>query len=553
MTNKEIARLFNQLAGLMELHGSSPYKTKSYQNAYLQLRKTATPLVDMSDTEILALKGIGKSLAAKIREILNTGTFQALGGLKNKTPKGIQEMLNIKGFGAKKIRVIWNELNVENLGELLYACNENRLVKLKGFGQKTQADLKQKIEYYLQSKDKFHYATLEREASELQSYLQELLPNAKVAFTGALRRRCIILDNIEVIIGIDDINNVEWLDNSPLEILQHQNNIYQVKTANNYPATLYVVDKAAFGSKQFRYTGSKNFLTEFVNNNKGIDFSGLATEKEIFEQSNTAFIEPELREAFSENNITHSLIQLSDIKGVIHAHSTYSDGINTLREMAEYSKQLGFEYLVITDHSQSAFYANGLQPERVLEQMKEIDELNQQLAPFKIFKGIESDILSNGDLDYSPELLKQFDIIIASVHSNLKMTSEKATERIIKAIQNPFTTILGHPTGRLLLSREGYPIDYQKIIDVCAEHNVAIELNANPYRLDLDWKWIPYATQKGVKIAINPDAHSTQGIHDTQYGLYAARKGGLIAQNCFNNMDLAELESFIINRSKAMD
>lgn len=232
------------------------------------------------------------------------------------------------------------------------------------------------------------------------------------------------------------------------------------------------------------------------------------------------------------------LIEETDIKGVIHSHTTYSDGLHTLREMAEYSKSLGFEYIVITDHSKSAFYANGLKPERVLAQMEEIDALNAELAPFKIYKGIESDILGDGSLDYEEDILKQFDVIIASVHSNLKMDKEKATTRLINAIKNPYTTILGHPTGRLLLSREGYPIDHMAIIDACAEHQVAIELNANPYRLDLDYEWIPYAMEKGVKISINPDAHSKEGIHDIRYGVLAARKGGLTKEMCFNAADV---------------
>ncbi len=221
-----------------------------------------------------------------------------------------------------------------------------------------------------------------------------------------------------------------------------------------------------------------------------------------------------------------NLVEVADIKGVVHTHSTYSDGMNTLREMAEYSKQLGYEYLVMSDHSKSAFYANGLQPERVLSQMAEIDALNQELAPFRNFKGIESDILNDGSLDYSEDILSKFEVIIASVHTNLRMDEAKATQRVIKAVENPHTRILGHPTGRLLLSRQGYPLDHQKVIDACAANGVAIELNASPYRLDVDWTWIPYALEKGVMISINPDAHSKQGIHDIHYGVLSARKGG---------------------------
>jgi DNA polymerase (family 10) len=233
------------------------------------------------------------------------------------------------------------------------------------------------------------------------------------------------------------------------------------------------------------------------------------------------------------------LITEDAVKGVIHTHTTYSDGLHELREMAEYAKEQGFLYIGITDHSQSAFYANGLKEDRVREQWAAIDALNLELAPFRILKGIESDILNNGELDYSDELLEGFDFVIASIHSNLRMDKEKATQRLLKAIENPYTSMLGHPTGRLLLSREGYPIDHMAVIDACAEQGVVIEINANPYRLDLDWEWIPYAMEKGVLISVNPDAHSKAGIHDIHYGIAAARKGGLTAEACLNTRDAA--------------
>ncbi len=213
--------------------------------------------------------------------------------------------------------------------------------------------------------------------------------------------------------------------------------------------------------------------------------------------------------------------------------------------MAVYCKELGYEYLGICDHSQSAVYANGLKAERILAQQAEIDKLNIELAPFKILKGIESDILYDGSLDYPVEILKTFDLIVASIHSTLKMDLEKATSRLLKAIENPYTTILGHPTGRLLLSREGYPIDHKKIIDACAANNVIIELNANPYRLDIDWRWIPYCLEKGVKISINPDAHEQEGYHDMYYGVCVARKGMLTKEMCFNSMNLEEISKHI--------
>jgi DNA polymerase (family 10) len=251
-----------------------------------------------------------------------------------------------------------------------------------------------------------------------------------------------------------------------------------------------------------------------------------------------------------KKNTLPDLITYESLKGTLHNHSTYSDGVHSLEEMAVYCKSMGYEYLGICDHSQSAFYANGLKPDRVHQQHEEIDRLNTRLAPFRIFKGIESDILTSGALDYETDLLARFDFIVASVHSVLRMDEAKATARLITAIENPYTTILGHPTGRLLLAREGYPLDVKKIIDACAANGVVIELNANPYRLDIDWRHIPYALEKGVPISINPDAHRKEGFHDMHYGVCVARKGGLSKEMTFNALDAVQLQQYFEKRRK---
>ena len=563
LTNKDIANYFNELGGFMDLYGENAFRTKSYKNAYIAIRKVDSPMAEMSDAEIAKVRGLGKSTAAKVREIIDTGKMQKLEEYKAKTPKGIQEMLKIKGFGAKKVRVIWKELETETLGELLYACNENRLIKLKGFGEKTQADLKKKIEYFLKSRDKFRYATLENDALELIEKIEKILPDAKVSLTGAMRRRLPIVQKIEILVGTDNDIQTIFSKKTGLELLNQTDAVfYHCKNANDFPVKITTCSPSEFGSKLFKYTGTREFLEAFVAEYSGVDFTNLDNEAAVFAKANLPVIPPELREnaasiiAVTEKsgqakaNKLPKLIEATDIKGVVHSHSTYSDGYNTLREMAEYSKAQGFEYLVITDHSKSAFYANGLKPDRVLAQMAEIDELNAELAPFKIFKSIESDILTSGDLDYDEEILGKFDMIIGSIHTNLKMDIDKATNRLIKAIENPYMTMLGHPTGRLLLSREGYPIDYKKVIDACAANEVSIEINANPYRLDLDWTWIEYATSQGVKISINPDAHSTAGIHDIYFGTLVARKGGLTAENCLNALSVEDFGNYLQERKQ---
>lgn len=538
MTNKEIAKTFQYLGAIMELHGENKFKIRSYQNAYITLRKLDRPLVEMTDTEIAGIKGVGKAISGKIRELLDTGRMATLQKYLDKTPEGVQEMLRISGFGPKKIKAVWEGLGVASIGELLYAVNENRLIELKGFGKKTQDDLRQKLEYYQKSKDQFHYAAVEAEAEALETALRNQAPDVPFSAVGALRRRCNTVQRIEFLLGTErDLQGV--LEAVGIELRERTDAAYDGVTANAFPVRVYTCPPDVFGVQLFRLSAAPSFLSAFSETFPTWDTSPLSEEQDVFEDAGLPYIAPELREQgwalqLAREDKLPELIEEEDIKGVIHSHTTYSDGLHTLREMAEHARELGYQYIGITDHSQAAFYANGLKPDRALEQMAAIDALNREMAPFRIFKGIESDILNGGALDYEEDILRQFDFIIASVHSNLRMDEEKATQRIITAVENPYTSILGHPTGRLLLSRKGYPLDHAKVIDACAANGVAIELNANPYRLDLDWTWIPYALEKGVTISINPDAHSMDGIRDIHYGVLSARKGGLTAAQCLN-------------------
>ncbi len=543
----------------MELHEVNPFKIKSVANAAFKIDKLPYPLAGKSIEQLNQIDGIGKSISGYINELLQTGTITDLEDLLKTTPPGVVEMLSIKGIGPKKIATIWHQLGIENVGELYYACNENRLAEAKGFGLKTQEEVKRILEFRMANSGKVLYAQAQTEAEELLQAIKSVLPNSLSDFAGEYRRRCEVIHYLAIIVGVDHpadamqkIATLALLNNATIESDKVTGNI-----ASGLLVSVIVTGKSKYFYTLFKQTGNEEHV-QAVLKQIGTSADEFGNEQAIYQAAGMDWITPELREGldYIEKATNHNLpllIELQDLKGSLHNHSTWSDGINTLEEMALYCRdKMHLEYLGICDHSKSAFYAKGLSIERVLQQHEEIDRLNQQLNGFHIFKGIESDILSDGSLDYPDEILEKFDFIVASVHSNLKMDEEKATTRLIRAIENPYTTILGHPTGRLLLSRKGYDIDYKKVIDACAANNVVIEINANPLRLDLDWRWCQYAIDRGVWLSINPDAHRTNGFHDIEYGLLAARKGGLTKEMCLNALSLPQIkEKFELKKSKA--
>ena len=549
MENKPIARTLRLLSQLMELHDENPFKVKSLVNAAFKVDKLPYRIAGKSLAEMEKIDGIGKSTATKIVELLETGAITDLSDLLAATPEGIVEMLGIKGIGPKKISIIWHELGIETVGELYYACNENRLIEAKGFGLKTQEEIVKVIEFRMASNGKFLYAQVDAVAGELFQKLRDILPDSILSYTGEFRRCCEIINELSFLVGSSDTRaDVETLTQSDiLQNLTVNEHSLSGETANGLLVSISVVNNLSFHYELFSQTGTDDHIQDVLARVSG-DVKQADSEESIYKKAGLAYMLPELREGntFVEkaaNKALPQLITYHDLKGTLHNHSTWSDGVNTLEDMAIYCRdQLKLEYLGICDHSKSAFYAKGLSIERVLQQHEEIDHLNKKITGLHIFKGIESDILNDGSLDYTDEILQRFDFIVASVHSNLKMDKEKATARLIKAIENPYTTILGHPTGRLLLSRKGYEFDYQKVIDACAANNVIIEINANPLRLDLDWRWHQYALDKGVKLSINPDAHRVEGFSDMHYGVLAARKGGLYKEMCLNTFSLEEIK-----------
>ena len=550
MDNYAIAENFSLLGKLMDIHRENSFKAKTYAMAAYTIEKLQSPLAEMPVDKIFSIRGIGEATGKKIIEQIETGELQVLSEILEKTPPGVIEMLKIKGIGPKKIATIWKDLEVETLGELLYACNENRLMLYKGFGEKTQQNIKEGIEFYLGTLGSYLYQQIEQFATNVDVKMKALFSNETFIVTGAFRRQIEVIEKLEWVTTLNKTVLIDFLTKHNFDLVDDDDNYASFVGKENVTLGFYCTNEAKLYQQLFITSCSDEFLykwNETIGWQNGITYQ---SEAEIFITNNIDFVPAFQRETADiiegvKKYPLQEIIEPKNIKGIIHSHSKWSDGTNTLEEMAQAAIQQGYEYLVISDHSKTASYAQGLYVEKVMAQQQQIDELNPKIAPFKIFKSIESDILGDGSLDYEKAILKTFDIVIASIHSNLKMTEEKAMLRLLNAIENPYTSILGHMTGRLLLSRAGYPVNHAKIIDACAANNVVIELNAHPRRLDIDWRWIKQALDKNVLISINPDAHNIDGYADCKYGVLVAQKAGLMASQNLSSYNLEQFEAFV--------
>lgn len=552
MTNSDIADHLSLLAKLSDIHGENPFKSKGYSIAAFQLDKLEIPIQNIPRPEWNQLKGIGDSSCKIIAELLDQGDSQMMQNMLAKTPEGILELMRIKGLGPKKIALLWQEHGIESPGELWYACLENRLVRIKGFGEKTQQSVLESLNFYFESQKKFLYAQLLPFAEAFESVLlgQEL-PFKRV---GSFGMDSDIAEQLEYVVLSDArklkdaLLYTEWkliveaADRLHYSLHDRIDFFLELTTAENFIRVALMRSASDSFIEQLNTQFPEVLSKEFDSEKAAFSSAGLPHYPACLRHS-VEFLDKRHRE------LPEQLIVPEQIRGIIHAHSTWSDGHHSLEEMARACIQKGYEYLVISDHSVSSFYANGLTEERIKKQHQEIDQLNELLYPFMIFKSIECDILGDGRLDYSNDILESFDLVISSVHQNLNMSEEKAMQRILAAIRNPYTTILGHPSGRLLLSRKPYPLNYPELIEACREHQVIIEINANPRRLDLDWTWIQPAIQKGCKLSINPDAHSMDGIDDVKFGVVAARKGGLTATHNTSSLNLSQFQEFLKKRN----
>ncbi len=548
LSNSEVASMMKTLSELMELHGANEFAAKSLSVSAFQIGRLTENVIDMNKAALE--KQFNKTVVTRVNEIKETGTIELLEELVQ--PPGIFEMMRIKGLGGKKLAVIWKQAGIENLDALLKACRSNELAQISGFGEKTEQNIIKSIEYYKNNSGKFHFATVADEADKIVELLKQIFKTDKISLCGDVRRQSNVVEKIEILCAF---NEKKFLLNKSAFKFLIVENLSSKKitghTLNELPISVYFTSEKDFYYELFIKTGNREHVNKIIE--KLVDkVPAFKSEKAIYEKAGFSYILPELREDLAEwefaTQKAESLITDIDIKGVVHNHTTWSDGIDTLKDFVSACQKKGFEYVVISDHSKNAHYAGGLIEEQIIKQHGEIDSLNKKLSPFKIFKSIESDILISGDLDYTNSFLKRFDLVIISVHQLLKMDEEKATRRLLKAIENPHTTILGHMTGRQLLIRSGFPVNAKKIIDACAENDVIIEMNANPYRLDMDYTHIPYALEKGVMISINPDAHSIGEIDNIHWGVVSARKGGLTKEMTWNAMSLKEIDKWLKGR-----
>ncbi len=551
MEKREIVRKLEFFADLLEFHEENPFKIRAFRSGANIIRRIEGNVEEMlKNGSLQNIKGIGKGLASFLSDLVLKGESPELVNLLEKTPEGILEILSIRGLGAKKVRQLFNELKIEDLDSLEYACKEHTVAALKGFGSKTEEKILQEIQQLKARRNTLLLDKAEKVANEVIQRLSEISLVKRIEATGELRRIREVIKEIEILVLAEssakfktDLKNLFEFE----EKIEDEAEVLLLKTSLFGSVKLFVTEAdETFETLLLKTTGSKEFLQK-------VGFENCKNEKEFFEKKGLDFIPPEMREyqyfEVPESLKTPSNLAFGEMKGLLHFHTVFSDGMNSLEEMLRTAEKLGFRYAAVCDHSKSAYYANGLSEEKILEQRELIKKLQADFE-IKILQGIESDILNDGSLDYPVEILSELDFVVASVHSNFGMSEEEMTARIIRAVENPYTDVLGHPTGRLLLRRDAYKLNIRKIIDACAANSVAIEINANPYRLDLDWRNVYYAREKGCLLSINADAHSTNDILYTEYGLKIARKAGVQTTEVINFFDYPQFRKFLNRKVK---
>ncbi len=554
--------ILNELAVLLEIAGDSPFKVRAYRRVAEELSSVPRTLEELVERGVIEkVPGVGRAIADKAREFFATGRVGALEELRKRVPSGLVEVASLPGLGPKTAARIWRETGIADIGTLEKACIEGKIAKLKGFGPKSEERILKAIAEYRENLRRFLLIEAELAAEEIMDLLDRKRGIESVVLSGCARRGMEVLERLELVAVIKG-SPPDWklVLNSPAGLEVGDNRV-EFRWSAGLPVVIHLCDRASFSAVLFRTTGSMDHLADIGKRalELGFEFKrgrllwkGKAvparSEAQIYKALGLPFIPPELREGRGEVELAAAgrlprLVDDEDIRGVLHVHTTYSDGDITISKAVEILKSEGYSYLGVCDHSRSARYAGGLSIEDVKKQWAEIDEINSRIKDFKVFKGIESDILPDGSLDYPDDILAGFDFVIASLHGGFSRDVERNTKRLVTAASNPYTTMIGHPTGRLLGARAPYEVDMEKVLDACSVSGCMVEINAHPYRLDLDWRLHQRAKGLGIKLSINPDAHSVDGLTLLRYGIICARKGMLGPADIFNTLSVDEVDA----------
>jgi DNA polymerase (family 10) len=580
MDKQQVAAILSEIGTLLELQGENPFRCLAYHNAARALDQMAESLADVIAAGRLSeIKGIGETLREKITTLVTTGELAFYAELKAKTPPGLLNLLRLPSVGPKKVKALYDQLGIDDLEKLKQACLRGKVAELKGFGAKTQVKILEGIEFLGTSGQRVRLDQALDLATALMDTLRECPQIQRMELCGSLRRRKETIQDVDILVSADDpapvmdrfvklpgVFHVVGRGETKCSVVVDWDGGRGRRVKMN--ADLRVVRDEQYPFALHYFTGSKEHNVavraraqqyglklneyELVGPNQTIR---CREEADIFRALDLDYIPPELREntgeieAASEHRLP-SLVEVRDLTGTFHCHTTWSDGTASIKEMAQAAKKLGFEYLGIADHSQSLNIAYGLTPDRVQQQWAEIDSLNERLGGFKIFKGTECDILADGRLDFDDELLAGFDYVVASIHSHFNQSESEMTARILRAIRHPRVTMLGHATGRLLLRRDGYKVDLEAVLTAAAQHQTMIEINAHPQRLELDWIHCKRAKALGVKLVINPDAHMLEEIGYTRFGVDVARRGWLEKSDIFNTQTAAQVGEKLAARNR---
>jgi DNA polymerase (family 10) len=573
LTRNDVARILDETSVMLEIAGANVFKVRAFYNAARALEELTDDLRELvKSKQLLEVRGIGKSIFNDIASLLETGSFEQYDTLRKDIPEGVLDMLRISGMGPKKVKAVYDELGIDSVEALEHAGREGQLADLPGFGEKTQTNILRGIAAMRKYQDRFLYPKAREAAEYVHGAVKDLDGAKRSLIGGSLRRRKETIGDVDVLVSADDaepiMDHFVGLDRVATVVAKGSTKS-SVVLSSGIAVDLRVVKDDEFAFASHYFTGSKAHNTEirarfrkrgYKLNEYGLFKDDKPTpcreEADIFARLDLDYIPPELRENNGEIEAAQAhelptLVEEGDIRGVFHCHTTYSDGHATLKEMVDAARDLGHVFFGTGDHSQSAVYAEGMSVDTVKKQRDEIDWLNDKFeGKFTVFHGTESDILPDGSLDYPDEVLAGFDYVVASIHGNFNLSEAEQTRRLIKAIENPFTTMVGHPTGRLLLTREGYAINLQAVIEAAAENDVMLEINAHPNRLDLDWRHCRAARDAGMLAVINPDAHATGGIADFRYGVGVARKGWLEKKDLLNCRTAAQVKKFFETRKK---